>query len=93
MLIFNTSLIINACGYFLDFAWPENKIYLEIDGDQHYFDKRIVEHDKVRTEKLKENGWKLLKRIRWSDFQKLSIEERKNEIYRIIQVIKIQTVK
>lgn len=64
------------CGYFLDFAWPDKKIYLEVDGEQHYVDKRIVEHDKVRTKKLLENGWTCIERIRWSIFQTLSKEEK-----------------
>lgn len=64
------------CGYFLDFAWPSKKIYLEVDGEQHYLDKRIVEHDKVRTQKLLENGWTCVERIRWSEYQTLSKEEK-----------------
>lgn len=57
--------------YQLDFAIPEKKVYIEIDGEQHFVDKRIVEHDKERTEKLDALGWKCLKRIRWSEYQKL----------------------
>ena len=60
------------CGYFLDFAWPDKKIYLEVDGEQHYLDKRIVEHDKIRTQTLLDNGWTCLVRIRWSEFKQLS---------------------
>ena len=79
-----------TCGYFLDFAWPKSKIYLEIDGEQHYLDKRIILHDKKRTEKLSNAGWRLLKRIRWSNWQKLKTEEKENEIYRLLQTLKIQ---
>jgi len=57
--------------YQLDFAIPEKKTYVEIDGEQHYVDKRIVKHDKERTEKLNALGWNCLRRVRWSEFQKL----------------------
>lgn len=77
-------------GYFLDFAWPDIKIYIEIDGEQHYVDHRIVEHDKIRTQRLHDLGWRLLKRIRWSEFQKLKQSEKENLVYRLLQTIKIQ---
>ena len=64
--------------YQLDFAIPEKMVYIEIDGEQHFVDKRIVEHDKERTEKLNALGWKCLKRVRWSEYQKLS-QDNKNE--------------
>lgn len=76
--------------YFLDFAWPDIKIYIEIDGEQHYVDHRIVEHDKVRTQRLHELGWRLLTRIRWSEFQKLEQDEKENLVFRLLQTIKIQ---
>ena len=63
--------------YQLDFAIPEKMVYVEIDGEQHYVDKRIVEHDKERTENLNSLGWKCLKRVRWSEFQKLSQDDKK----------------
>lgn len=64
--------------YQLDFAIPEKKVYVEIDGEQHFVDKRIVEHDKERTEKLDALGWKCLRRVRWSEYQKLSQSEKEN---------------
>lgn len=54
--------------YSLDFKI--NNIDLEIDGDQHYLDKRIVEHDIIRNEVLKSKGYKII-RIKWSDYKKL----------------------
>jgi very-short-patch-repair endonuclease len=63
--------------YQLDFAIPEKMVYVEIDGEQHYCDKRIVEHDKERTENLNSLGWKCLKRVRWSEFQKLSQDDKR----------------
>lgn len=58
-----------ACGYWMDFCFNE-KYYIEIDGEQHYLPKSI-EHDKIRTEKLAENGYILLQRVRWKFFKKL----------------------
>lgn len=68
--------------YELDFADLENRIDIEIDGEQHHVDPRIVEHDIVRNEFLIARGWSVL-RIRWSIFTKSSIDERQfivNEI-------------
>lgn len=76
------------CGYFLDFAWLEKKIYLEVDGEQHYLDKRIVEHDKVRTQKLLENGWTCIKRVRWSEFKHLSKEKKFEYLKSVFEKLK-----
>ena len=62
--------------YELDFCDMERKIDLEIDGEQHYVDKRVVESDIKRNEYLTGLGWKI-KRIRWSDYQKLNFEEKR----------------
>lgn len=56
--------------YQLDFAFPELKIDLEIDGDQHHLDKRIVESDKRRNLYLEELGWTII-RVKWSEYKKL----------------------
>lgn len=61
--------------YELDFADIEQKIDLEVDGDQHYLDERIAESDIRRTAFLEEQGWTVI-RIKWSDYQKLSSEEK-----------------
>ena len=74
--------------YQLDFANPKTKRYVEIDGDQHYFDKRIVDHDIKRTENLSEKGWVLITRIKWSEFQKLSLSEREKICNLIIQQLR-----
>jgi very-short-patch-repair endonuclease len=68
--------------YQLDFYNDALKIYIEIDGEQHYVDKRIVESDIRRTEYLKNLGWSG-KRIRWAEYQKLQIKERKSLINEI----------
>ena len=62
--------------YVVDYAWPDLKIYVEVDGEQHYNEKGL-EHDKIRTENLKNLGWVCKLRIRWSVYQKLSYDERK----------------
>lgn len=28
--------------YFLDYAWPDKKIYVEVDGEQHYTENRFI---------------------------------------------------
>jgi very-short-patch-repair endonuclease len=66
----------HVCGFFLDFANTECKRYIEIDGEQHYTDPRIVEHDIARTQQLRENGWECVCRVRWSVYQRLSKEEK-----------------
>lgn len=73
--------------YKLDFANINEKIYFEVDGEQHYLDKRIVNHDIIRCENLLRLGWKGI-RIRWSHFQKLSDIEKKQELERIISELK-----
>lgn len=54
----------------MDFAFEEDKIDIEIDGDQHFLDDRIVEHDIKRNTILSELGWTIY-RIKWSEFKKL----------------------
>jgi very-short-patch-repair endonuclease len=50
----------------LDFAWPNKKLCIEIDGSQH---EKIIEQkqsDLRKDTKLNEEGWKVL-RIKWID--------------------------
>jgi very-short-patch-repair endonuclease len=61
--------------YELDFCLPDKKIDIEIDGSQHRYDKKIVESDIRRTEFLEENGWDVI-RINWSDYQRLSKDDK-----------------
>ena len=61
--------------YELDFYNEEKLIDLEIDGNQHYTDKRIVASDLRRTQYLQDLGWTVL-RVRWSNWKKLSDEEK-----------------
>lgn len=73
--------------YCADFANPIEKYIIEIDGEQHYVDSRIVNHDTIRNNKLTELGWNV-SRIRWSSFQKLQSIE-KEEIIRELNNHKI----
>jgi very-short-patch-repair endonuclease len=61
--------------YELDFYNEEIKLCVEIDGSQHYVDKRIIQSDIRRTEYLEKLGWKVF-RIRWSDFKRKPITEK-----------------
>lgn len=50
--------------YSLDFAWPDSKKYVEVDGETHYrFEEERIK-DIKRTEWLAERGWTIL-RFRW----------------------------
>lgn len=54
--------------YSLDFAWPDKKFCVEIDGEQHYRDtidsKKQQERDQKKDRLLKEHGWHEI-RIPW----------------------------
>jgi very-short-patch-repair endonuclease len=60
---------------------------LEIDGEQHYVDTRIVAHDNIRTQILSDLGWTGI-RIRWAEFKKLSDESKKEKIQELINFMK-----
>jgi len=65
--------------YELDFCIPNKKIDIEIDGNQHYYDEKIVESDKRRNKFLEDEGWDII-RVNWSEYQKLSFEEKREYI-------------
>ena len=69
--------------YELDFYNEDLMKYVEIDGEQHYSDY-MIKHDEERNEYLKQKGWEGI-RIRWSEYQKMDNNKRKE----IIQKIKI----
>lgn len=62
--------------YEIDFANVDKKVAIEIDGEQHYVDQRIVAHDIKRTKTLEELGWKII-RVRWSHYKKLNRQEQR----------------
>lgn len=72
--------------YELDFYNLDKMIYVEIDGDQHYLDKRIVESDIRRNKALFEQGW-IGARIRWSTYQKLDHTQKCEIVNRVKQFI------
>lgn len=65
-------------GYWMDFAWEDGKVYIEVDGEQHYTEEGEA-RDRKRTEKLAAEGWTLLERIRWSDYKKKKTEKEKED--------------
>lgn len=49
--------------FFLDFAWPDKRLCIEIDGNQHLMPERKAK-DEMKDEMLRNEGWKVL-RIKW----------------------------
>lgn len=65
--------------FFLDFAWPEKRLCIEIDGELHRYKKQQI-NDAEKDRLLKEEGWKEL-RLTWSFI--LSHKEQIKEIVKI----------
>lgn len=72
--------------YTLDFAWPDKKIYLEIDGSQHKLDW-MQEHDKIRANYLSNLGWKCIGRVDWPWYKALSKKEKHYYLAKIKEAI------
>lgn len=70
--------------YQLDFAFIDKNIDLEIDGDQHYLDEKIIKSDQRRDKYLEELGWIVI-RVKWSEYQKNS--NKKDYVNSIIKQI------
>lgn len=64
--------------YELDFYNEELMKYIEIDGEQHFSDY-MINHDIERNNFLLQLGWSGL-RIRWAEYKKLSLIEKKSVI-------------
>ena len=47
-------------GYIVDFACPEHKLVVEIDGSTHSHDDEII-RDKARDERLSMLGWRVIR--------------------------------
>lgn len=71
--------------YELDFYNEQNKKYVEIDGEQHYTESGL-KHDEIRTKYLFNLGLDGM-RIRWSQYCKMNINERKEVIEKIKKFI------
>ena len=69
--------------YSLDFAIVDKQINIEIDGEQHYLDERIVKSDIKRTAYLKNLGWQTI-RIRWADYKKMNKDSRISYVNNIL---------
>lgn len=64
----------------LDFAWPDKKICIEIDGEQHQRFQEQKQRDIEKDKLLKSEGWVELRKL-WKDIfssPKAFIEEVKN---------------
>lgn len=59
-------------------------IALEIDGEQHYVDGRIILSNKYRDEYLESIGIKTI-RVRWSHYQKLSTEDKEKYLLNLLE--------
>ncbi len=53
-------------GFFLDFCWPEKKVVIEMDGEQHQRFQEQIERDKRKDDLLEKAGYREL-RIPWQD--------------------------
>jgi len=53
-----------VAGYIVDFACPDKKLVVEVDGSQHSEDGAIAT-DEIRTKRLEQDGWTVLRF--WND--------------------------
>ncbi|MFD2053994.1 endonuclease domain-containing protein [Mesorhizobium calcicola] len=53
-----------VAGYIVDFACPEKKLAVEVDGSQHV-QADAVARDEARTLRLEQDGWTVLRS--WTD--------------------------
>ena len=53
-----------VAGFIVDFACPERRLIVEVDGSQHA-DGAVSRYDATRTETLRVNGWTVLRF--WND--------------------------
>jgi very-short-patch-repair endonuclease len=60
----------------IDFAWPDKKRAIEIDGKQHEYPEQ-KERDKRKEQRLINDGWQLL-RIQWKELFNNTKHEIKN---------------
>lgn len=48
------------CKYILDYAFPDIKVCVELDGESHKRKKQI-EHDEERRQFLEKRGWRIIR--------------------------------
>ena len=58
-------------GYIADFALPDKKIIIEVDGERWHSGKKKLKKDQFRDYMLKRAGWTTI-RIKEKDIDKLS---------------------
>jgi very-short-patch-repair endonuclease len=61
--------------YFIDFAFINEKIAVELDGKQHFINNKRVEHDIKRDNILNEKGWRIF-RINYEEVLNVNIINR-----------------
>ena len=76
--------------YQIDFFNEQMYIALEIDGEQHYKDIKIWNSDRRKDSFLKDLGWKVF-RIRWSEYCRLSFDDKKNIILDIKNLLELNS--
>lgn len=78
----NLKYHLQVSKYQLDFYNEDLKLDIEIDGEQHYIDKRIFKSDRERDKFLENLGWTVF-RIRWSEYKSLDLDHKKLVINKI----------
>ena len=71
--------------WFIDFAFVEDKIAIEIDGKQHNYPERKIK-DQEKDKYLEEQGWKVF-RIKW---KRPSLKTRKHLLNRLNEVLDVE---
>lgn len=82
------NFMVRVLSYRLDFCDSDKKLDIEIDGEQHYVDKTIIEHDKKRNFNLGQIGWTIY-RIRWSEYKKKTFEDKQKVIQEIKDLMRL----
>ena len=68
-------------GYIVDFACPEHRVIVEVDGAQHAR-HNALDYDNQRTARLEQDGWTLLRF--WNDDVLRDIDNVCQHIVRVI---------
>jgi very-short-patch-repair endonuclease len=48
-------------GHLVDFAWPEHRLIVELDGFAFHTDREAFENDRARDNELQRGGWRVLR--------------------------------
>ncbi len=70
-----------VAGYIVDFACPEHRVIVEVDGAQHAR-HNALDYDNQRTARLEQDGWTLLRF--WNDDVLRDIDNVCQHIVRVI---------